>query len=139
MPAKNLYHDAVVAALTADGWTIAADPHRLNIGRRRLFVDLAGDRAALAADRGGERIAVEVQSFLSKSDIDDFHRAVGQYVVYRVVLQTTDPGRELFLAVPDEVYTGILSEPLGQLVVTGLGMKVVVIDPAQRRIVRWTN
>jgi hypothetical protein len=139
MPARNLYHDAVVDALTADGWTVTDDPHRLVIGRRQLFVDLAGDRAALAADRGRERIAVEVQSFLSKSDIDDFHRAVGQYIVYRVVLQEVGPDRTLYLGVPDEVYTGILSEPLGQLVVTGLGMKVVVFDPAERRIVRWTS
>lgn len=88
MPAKNLYHDAVVAALVADGWTITDDPHGLVIGRRRLFVDLAGDRAALAAEKDKERIAVEVQSFLSKSDIDDFHRAVGQFIVYRAVLRT---------------------------------------------------
>lgn len=60
MPAKNIYHDAVVEALKADGWTITADPHGLVIGRRRLYVDLASERTALAADRAGERIAVEV-------------------------------------------------------------------------------
>jgi hypothetical protein len=29
MPARNIYHDAVVQALTADGWTITDDPLRL--------------------------------------------------------------------------------------------------------------
>jgi hypothetical protein len=29
MSAKNIYHDAVVQALTADGWTITDDPLRL--------------------------------------------------------------------------------------------------------------
>ncbi|VTU01275.1 fatty-acid oxidation protein subunit alpha : Fatty-acid oxidation protein subunit alpha OS=Candidatus Entotheonella sp. TSY1 GN=ETSY1_32380 PE=4 SV=1: XisH [Gemmataceae bacterium] len=139
MPAKNVYHDAVVAALKADGWTITADPHRVSIGRRRLFVDLAGERAPVTADRGGERIAVEVQSFLRNSDIEDFHHAIGQYAVYRAILRSTDPGRELYLAVPDEVYTGIFSEPIGHLVVADLGMKVVVFHPTERRITQWIS
>ena len=30
MPAKNLYHDAVIAALQTDGWSITHDPlHQL--------------------------------------------------------------------------------------------------------------
>jgi hypothetical protein len=139
MPAKNIYHDAVVDALKADGWTITADPHGLFIGRRRLYVDLAGDRAALTAERGNERIAVEVQSFRSNSDIDDFHRAIGQFVVYRAVLRATDPVRVLYLAVPDEVYTGILSEPIGQLVMADVAVKLIVFQPIDRRIIQWTS
>lgn len=139
MSARNLYHDAVVAALVADGWTITDDPFGVVIGSRRLYVDLGADRAALGAERNGERIAVEVQSFLSKSEIDDFHRAIGQYVVYRLVLEELDPDRTLYLAVPDEVYTGILSEPLGQLAMTRIGMKVVAFDPQTRRIVLWKS
>jgi hypothetical protein len=139
MPARNVYHDAVVEALRADGWTITADPHRLVIGRRRLYVDLAGERTSVAADRDGERIAVEVQSFLSNSDVDDFHRAIGQYVMYRAILRNTDPDRALYLAVPDEVYTGILAEPLGQIVVADVGIGLAVFDPTERRMTRWTS
>jgi hypothetical protein len=139
VPAKNVYHDAVVAALKADGWTITADPHRVFIGRRRLYVDLAGERAPVAADRDGVRIAVEVQSFLSNSDIEDFHHAIGQYAVYRALLRSTDPDRVLYLAVPDEVYTGIFSEPIGRLVVADLGVKIVVFHPVERRITQWIN
>ena len=32
MPAKNVYHDAVVQALVADGWTVTDDPLRLTYG-----------------------------------------------------------------------------------------------------------
>jgi hypothetical protein len=45
MPAKNIYHDAVVAALIADGWTITADPLKVAVGNRKLYVDLAADRS----------------------------------------------------------------------------------------------
>ncbi|MBX9628624.1 MAG: hypothetical protein K2X82_32805 [Gemmataceae bacterium] len=139
MSAKNVYHDAVVDALKADGWTITADPHRLTVGRRRLYVDLAGERAAVAAERAGERIAVEVQSFLSNSRIDDFHRAVGQYVVYRAVLRAEDPGRSLYLAVPTAAFESIFCERLGRIVSDDIGLKVVVFRPKQRRITQWIS
>jgi hypothetical protein len=102
-----------------------------------LFIDQAGDRAALTADRGGERIAVEVQSFVSNSDIEDFHAAVGQFVVYRAVPRRREPDRTLYLAVPLSVYNGILSEPLGRWVADDVGLKLLVFHPRQRRIVQW--
>ena len=139
MPARNVEHDAVVAALQADGWTITADPHSLFIGRRRLYVDLAGERTSLAASRYEERIAVEVQSFLSNSDINDFHRAIGQYIVYRATLRVLDPGRVLYLAVAEAVYTGIFSEPIGQLVVAEIEARIVIFNPIDRRIIRWIS
>jgi hypothetical protein len=40
VPARNIYHDTVATALTADGWTITDDPLRLSFGGRDLFVDL---------------------------------------------------------------------------------------------------
>ncbi|HVS37935.1 MAG TPA: element excision factor XisH family protein [Gemmataceae bacterium] len=77
MPAKNIYHDAVVEALTADGWTITHDPLRLSFGGKDLFVDLGAERATLGAEREGRRIAVEVQSFLNLSAVRDLQEAVG--------------------------------------------------------------
>jgi hypothetical protein len=139
MPARNTHHDAVVEALRADGWVVTHDPLGMAVGPRRLYVDLGADRSALGAERNGERIAVEVQSFLSKSPLEDLHMAVGQYVVYRAVLRRRDPRRVLHLAVPQSVYNGIFSEPLGRLVMTDVGLNVVVFHPRQRRIVRWTS
>jgi hypothetical protein len=34
MPAKDIYHDAVVAALTKDQWTITHDPLHLRLGKK---------------------------------------------------------------------------------------------------------
>jgi hypothetical protein len=60
MPAKNIYHDGVARALIADGWTITHDPLTLSFGGKDLFVDLGAERAALAAEKEGRRIAVEI-------------------------------------------------------------------------------
>jgi hypothetical protein len=139
MSARNIYHDAVVAALKADGWTITDDPFTISYGRRQLFVDLAAERAVLAAVKNGEQIAIEIQSFLNASDIDNLHRTVGQYIIYRVLLDQLDPNRLLYIAVPNAVYIGILSEPIGQLVITKLKMKLMVFDQSSERIIQWIS
>jgi XisH protein len=139
MSAKNLYHDAVVAALQADGWTITADPLRLTVGVRRLYVDLDADKAAVAAEKEGRKIAVEVQSFLSNSEIDDLERAVGQYVIYRIMLDQIERERMLFMGVTEDVFKGILSEELGKLILNTLKMHLLVFDPKSKRITQWIN
>ncbi len=60
---QNIYHDAVVRALIAEGWTITHDPLTLSYGGKDLFVDLGAERVTLAAEKTGQRIAVEIQSF----------------------------------------------------------------------------
>ena len=100
MPAKNIYHDAVIEALTADGWVITHDPLTLSFGGRDLYVDLGAERTALAAERGGRRIAVEVQSFLNRSIVRDLEEAVGQYAIYRAVLAEMEPERVLWVRAP---------------------------------------
>jgi hypothetical protein len=140
MSAKNIYHDAVVEALIADGWTITHDPLTVMFGGRKLYVDMAADRqATVGAERGGERIAVEVQSFISPSKIADLQQAVGQYVIYRILLDELKADRLLYLAVPQAVYDTILSEQLGQLMVARLHMRLLVFDPDQRRVAHWIS
>lgn len=137
MSARDLYHDAVVRALIADGWKITHDPLTLSFGGRDLYVDLGATHVAIGAARDGERIAVEIKSFLSPSPMRDLEDAVGQYVVYRSVLSQIEPERTLYLAVPQRVSEGIFAERLGQVLVISETMRLVVFDEASERIVRW--
>jgi hypothetical protein len=43
MPAKKIYHDAVIQALIADGWIITGDLMKLEYGDRNLYVDLGAE------------------------------------------------------------------------------------------------
>jgi XisH protein len=135
--AKNVYHDAVVNALIADGWTITDDPLRLSFGDRDLFVDLGAEQAAIAAEKGDRIIAVEVQSFLSPSPVRDLEQAVGQFATYRAILRRTEPERQLYLAVRREVYDGLFTERFGQLIVAELQLRLIVFDEEQERVVQW--
>jgi hypothetical protein len=137
MPAKNLYHDAVIQALTVEGWNITHDPLTLSYGGKDLYVDLGAERVTIAAERNEQKIAVEIQSFLSPSPVRDLEEAVGQYEIYRSVLTETDPVRLLYLAVPLRVYEGLFAERFGQLIVTRLQLRLLVFDEHRERIVTW--
>jgi len=78
--AKDIYHDTVRTALEKDGWTITDDPLTLRVGLRDVFVDL-GAQKLLAAEREGQKIAVEIKSFISQSLVKDWENALGQYIL----------------------------------------------------------
>jgi hypothetical protein len=137
MPARNIYHAAVVRALTTDGWTITHDPYPLSFGGKDLFVDLGAEETTLAAEKEGRRIAVEIQSFLGRSPVRSLEEAVGQYAIYRLLLAEMDPDRLLYMAVSVGTHRGVLADQFGQLVVSGLNLHLIVFDEQQERIVQW--
>ena len=139
MPAKNIYHDVVLHALLADGWTITHDPLTISYGGRDLFVDLGAERPVVAAEKGERKIAVEIQSFLNPSPVRDLEEAVGQFEIYRTVLAEAEPERSLYLAVPNRVYETFLVERFGQLIIDRLRLRILVFDNRQERLLQWIN
>lgn len=81
MSAKDLFHDAVRRGLEKDQWQISSDPLELEWEDVTVKIDLAAERL-IAAERGEEKIAVEIKSFISPSPISDFHTALGQFLNY---------------------------------------------------------
>ncbi len=136
MSRRDLYHEHVVAGLTKDGWIITDDPLNLEYAGRRLQVDL-GAELPIGAEKAGRKIAVEIKTFLSDSEVYDLEVAVGQYVIYREMLTVLEPTRELILAVPKYSFDGIFSEPFGQFVVKQQNLKLLVYDDQERMIVQW--
>src|SRR4051794_3184476 len=104
MAAYDVFHNAVKQGLIKDGWTITADPLMIEFGGLDLYIDLAAEKL-LAAEKGDERIAIEIKTFLGPSLVTNFHAALGQYLNYRIVLEGKDPERVLYLAVPQATYS----------------------------------
>lgn len=74
-------HDAVKNALVKDGWTITADPFEIRFKDIRVYADLAAERPFMA-ERNGEKIVVEAKSFIGRSSVSEFEKALGQYNLY---------------------------------------------------------
>jgi hypothetical protein len=96
-----------------------------------------GAERALAAERAGEKIAVEVKSFSGASEVHDLEVALGQFVFYRHLMTSRDPHRELWLAIPEEAYISVLGDVAGMELLQGIGVKLFTIDPASEEVVRW--
>ena len=136
MPRYDIYHDAVRNALIKDGWTITHDPLPVTFGRRNLYIDL-GAETPLAAEKDGRKIAVEIKSFVSNSEVTDFTRALGQYLWYRSLLARQEPERALYLAVGNDIADGIFEEPEARDFMKAQSIRLLVFDPAQEVVLRW--
>jgi hypothetical protein len=138
MSAKDLFHNAVKQALIKQQWVITADPLIIKIEGVKLEIDLAAERI-LAAQKAGQKIAVEIKSFLKTSAITDFHLALGQFLNYRLALQMNEPDRIIYLAVPLETFTTFFQERFVQEAVKVYQLKLVVYDPNKEEIVEWNE
>ena len=134
--AKDIFHKTVKQALITDGWTITHDPFALPYGNQDWYVDLGAERL-LGAERGDEKIAVEIKSFISRSQIDDLENALGQYLLYRSILKREQPERVIYLAVSTTVYDGILSSPVGRVAIEDYQLKLVIFEPNEAIIQKW--
>jgi len=134
---KDLFHEAVKQALQKDGWRITHDPFRIQISEAvKLKIDLGAENA-IAAQRDQEKIAVEIKSFVSDSDISEFHTALGQYLNYVQALENKEPDRALFLAVPVETYRDFFQMPFIQKSLARHNVNIIIYDPAQENIEEW--
>ena len=136
MPALDLYHNNVREALIKDGWDITHDPLHLRWGRKDMYVDL-GAKQMIVAARDEQKIAVEIKSFINDSEMKDLRDAIGQFVIYRSVLQRTYPDFVLYMAIRDVVYTSLFEEPIGQLLIEDQNLKIVVFNVEKEVIVKW--
>ncbi|MFM6192650.1 MAG: XisH family protein [Planktothrix sp.] len=137
MSAKDIFHAVVRLALEKEGWTITHDPLYLKVDEDKLYLDLGAENNLLAAERYGQKIAVEIKSFLGLSLINDFHQAIGQAWNYKVVLEEQEPNRILYLAIPEDIYEEFFTRRLAQMSVTRMQLNLLVFNPIRQEIVTW--
>lgn len=136
--AKDIIHNAVKNALISDGWVITADPYRIKAGDIQVYADLAADRP-LAAEKDGQKIVVEIKSFVGHSLINDLYEALGQYLIYLRLLETTESDRKLWLAVSDLVFYDFFQIEAIQDVVKKYGVDILVVNIASEEVEQWIS
>lgn len=138
MPAKDIYHDAVKNALIKDGWTIIADPYFLQYEDAELYADLFVEKALLA-EQEGRKIVVEIKSFISPSPMRDFENALGQYILYRDILQLASKNYKNYLAIRDTVFDTFFQRKSIQAVVKLQQIEFIVFNNEREEITLWIN
>ena len=138
MAAKDFYHEHVKTALQKDGWTITDDPFTMDWLGTNVYADLGAERL-ITAEKGVEKIAVEVKSFIGPSKIKDLRDALGQFVIYRLSLKKAASERVLFMAIRDDVYPSIFEKPDGRFLLVEEEMRIIVFNPMRKEIVKWIS
>lgn len=133
--AKDRFHNAVRAALEKEGWTITADPLEMSVGDVDFEIDLAAEM--LAAQRAGEKIAVEIKSFIGRSNVSEFHTALGQFMNYQFALEEFEPERKLYLAVPESIYNSFFQRRFVRSVVERTQIHLLIYNEKQEVLVQW--
>lgn len=136
MPRRDRAHQAVRHALEKEGWIITHDPLLLEYGGTNLFVDLGAEQP-LGAERDGLQIAVEIKGFQSPSDMNEWEKAIGQYLFYEFLLEEQHPGRILYLAIPEEAYFRIFQDSRGLEFVRRRSIRLLIFKESPEEIKEW--
>ena len=136
MPQQDAYHNSVRNALEKDGWTVTHDPFTIRLEDVKFYVDLAAEKT-VETDGETRKVAIEVKVFGGLSFLNEFEKAVGQYLIYRQFLDELFPERILFLAVSTNVFEESFALPSIQAVVSKQEMKLLVFNPELEEITKW--
>jgi len=134
--AKDRFHDVVRNGLEKDGWKITADPYEINVDDVDFEIDLAAEQL-LGAERDGQKIAVEIKSFISPSNVSEFHTALGQFLNYRDALDKIEPQRLLYLAVRVPIYESFFQRKFITSAITKYQLRLIIYDVEQEVIRQW--
>ncbi|MEG3929114.1 MULTISPECIES: XisH family protein [unclassified Microcoleus] len=138
MPKLDIIHYAVKNALIKDGWIITDDPYVIQYRTTTLYADL-GAQQPIAAERQGQKLVVEVKSFIGASKIQDLKEALGQYDIYRYLLEETAPDRKLYVAISTIAYKTFFTQDAIQLIVNRHQLPLIVVNTEVEEIVQWIN
>ena len=134
--ARDKYHYQVREALMKDGWTITHDPYYIITTGVNYPVDLGAEKI-IGASKGNKKIAVEIKSFLAESLPNEFHTALGQYLDYETGIEEQEPDREIFLAIPIEVWQKIQQIPLLLKILNKYTVDLLIYDIETKTVVQW--
>ena len=141
--AKDLFHDIVKIALEKEGWTITHDPYELKLDDLDLFtsklkIDLGAEKM-LAAEKGTEKIAVEIKTLSGPSLIYEVHALLGQYLNYQLGIDIQEPDRVLYAAIPEKAYHILAPQGFIQMMIAKYKVHLIVYDQTLQIITHWVT
>lgn len=136
MPRRDLYHYEIKTALEKDGWSITDDPMQITWEDKDYSPDLGAERI-IAAQRGTEKIAVEIKSFIGQNFAFDFYEAMGQFDSYFFALADLEPDRMVILAISETAYKKFFIKKYVQRLLVLKKIPILVVDTDNKIIVKW--
>lgn len=135
MPALDRCHYQIVRALDQDGWHVEHAPYRVVVAARTAYIDLEVAKTSRSVDPA--RLLLELKCFAEPDAMTrEIYEAIGQYLIYRAMLDVTRDPRPLFLTLPDEVFNKRF-DPVVIKVLEEQDIRLLLVDLNEERIIRW--
>lgn len=136
MPRRDIYHYEIRRAIEKDGWIVTDDPMQITWEEKDYSPDLGAERI-LAAQKGSEKIAIEIKSFIGQNFSFDFYEAMGQYDSYYFALADLEPDRTVMLAISEIAYKKFFIKKYVQRLMVLKKIPLVVVDTDNEIVVQW--
>jgi hypothetical protein len=134
--ARDLIHEPVRKALENAQWNVTDDQYTVVYAEFIVYADLAAERI-IAAERGKQKIAVEIKSFIRPSAVQDVKDALGSFQMYQAFLAEIEPDRKMYLAISDRAYHDVFRLEAVQLLMRRYPIPLIVVDVERKEIVEW--
>jgi hypothetical protein len=92
-----------------------------------------------AQDHNARKIVVEIKSFLSPSPMKDFELALGQYILYRNLINLTEPEYKIYLAIKESTYQNFFTRDSIKEIVQLNQILMIVVNVEKEEILQWIN
>jgi XisH protein len=135
MSGRDTFHSAVKNALIKDDWMNVA-PLTLRYDDTRLEIDLGAEQF-FSAQKDAIQIVVEVKSFITLSLVYEFHQAIGQYIHYRMVLESLQPKRIPYLGLPIAIYDRFFQSRFFRDSLEKNQVNLLLVDTLSEEIIQW--
>jgi hypothetical protein len=113
-----------------------AYPYPIRVKGRNYEIDLGAEQI-FAAEKGPQKIAIEVKSFILPSFPYEFHGVLGQYLNYQTFMEIQEPDRVLYLAVARNIYDKFFTDEATQLIVDKFRLNLVIFDRETKMVEKW--
>ena len=135
MPKYDVCHFQVEHALQKDGWQIIQQGWHIDDDYTNvLYIDLVATRQNDGLPP--QTIYVEVKCFSAPRSTPDLHRALGQFITYRAILDQEGFSEPLLMAVPEASFADYFNSAI-LAVVKAHEVKLLVIDLEHEKVVQW--
>jgi len=67
----------------------------------------------------------------------EFHAILGQFLNYSIGLEEKEPDRQLFLAVPADIYDSFFQREAVQIAINRFQINLIIFEPTQKIIQQW--
>ncbi|GAB4192248.1 MAG: hypothetical protein Fur006_36440 [Coleofasciculaceae cyanobacterium] len=80
-----------------------------------------------------------MKSFIGASKLQDLKETLGQYDIYRYLLEETAPDRKLYVAVSAIAYKTFFNQDVIQLILNRHQLPLIIVDTEVEEIWQWIN